>query len=390
MVPLCYCILWFSVWGGIGIRQARQAMELEVLGAKLENDTTWAGGFLQAGSEFCYDVPQQNIVIDGDTVFTNHLLGVTPVCKFDSANQDAAAFNVLYSFSYPDDYDVGYGPTLTVFFLFSVAVYFATSSDSGSLVVDFLASNGRMHHHWLQRMFWALTEGAVATALLNAGGADGLAALQAASIICGLPFTVFLLYLLQGIYEMCEQALDEDQELFEFKGRAFKMPVYGGIMNIFEYLASLGSVHEARIAIGIDTPTMPQVKEYFQGLFVPMLSVFQIQSAMYPEQKVYNMFFTSIYTFLHIAWVIIFIMVSETEGLLAWGWVAYFINGILITGMKMDFRSTRSIHGNFIGDLISSLIFWPQVFAQLKIELEDDSAQVGAGAYDDAEVEAEA
>jgi hypothetical protein len=371
-VPLLYCILWFSVWGGIGMRQARQAMELETLGETYYNDTNY---FQQEGSDFCYDVPQQDVVVDGTTIFTNLLVGVTPVCKFDSANQDGAAFNVLYSFSYPDNFDTGYGPTLTVFFLFSVAVYFATSSDSGSLVVDLLASNGRMHHHWLQRLFWALTEGGVATALLNAGGADGLAALQAASIICGLPFTVFLLYLLQGIYEFCEQALDEDQEFFEFRRRAFKMPVYGGIFNIFEYAVSLGSVHQARIAIGIDAPTKTHVKEFFQGLFVPMLSVFQIQSAMYPKpkQKISNKFITSIFTVLHIVWVVLFIFVEQTPGLKAFGWAAYFINGILATSMKMHYRSTRRIHGNMIGDFLTSLLLWPQVFAQLKIELLEDS-----------------
>jgi choline-glycine betaine transporter len=377
MVPLMYCILWFSVWGGIGIRQARQAMELESLGKEHFNDTLH---FLQSG--VCYDVPQQDVFAEVDgketLIFTNHLLGVTPVCKFDSGNQDGAAFNVLYSFSYPDDYDTGFGPFLTICFLFSVAVYFATSSDSGSLVVDFLASNGRIHHHWVQRMFWALTEGAVATALLNAGGADGLAALQAASIICGLPFTVFLLYLLQGIYEMCEQALDEDQELFEFKGKAFKMPVYGGIFNIFEYLFSFGSVHEARVAVGIDAPTKTHVHEFLQGLFLPMISVYQIQCSMYPKpaQGLFNMFFTAIYTSFHIIWIVLFAMTGSTPGLRAWGWTAYFINGVLVTGMKMHYRNTRNLHGNMIGDFLSSLIFWPQVFAQLKIELQDDNTEV--------------
>jgi hypothetical protein len=379
LVPLMYCILWFSVWGGIGIRQARQAMELEVIGETYFNDTSH---YQQEGSGFCFDVPQEDVVVGDQTVFTNLLLGVTPVCKFDSDNQDGAAFNVLYSFSFPDDYEIGYGPTLTVFFLFSVAVYFATSSDSGSLVVDFLASNGRMHHHWMQRMFWALTEGAVATALLNAGGSDGLAAVQAASIVCGLPFTVFLLFLLQSIYEMCEQALDEDQEYFEFNQRAFKMPVYGGILNSFEYLVSMGSVHEARIAIGIDRPTKTHIVEFFQGLFVPMLSVFQIQSALFPKpaDKCSNMFFTIVYTVLHFVWIVLFVLVAPTPAMRAWGWAAYFINGVLVCSIKMHFRSTRNVHGNLIGDFITSLFFWPQVFAQLKIELEDDNAEVEAQA----------
>ena len=53
--------------------------------------------------------------------------------------------------------------------IFALAVYFITSSDSGSLVVDTLASNGAEEHHWIQRVFWALTEGALATGLLVAG-----------------------------------------------------------------------------------------------------------------------------------------------------------------------------------------------------------------------------
>ena len=70
--------------------------------------------------------------------------------------------------------------------IFALAIYFITSSDSGSLIVDTLASNGAEEHHWLQRVFWAFTEGAVATGLLVAGGNDALGALQTASIVFGL------------------------------------------------------------------------------------------------------------------------------------------------------------------------------------------------------------
>merc|ERR1712207_19212 len=67
-------------------------------------------------------------------------------------------------------------------------LYFVTSSDSGSLVVDLIAANGQ-EAHVVQRVFWAITEGAVAIALLQAGGPQSLKALQAVSIIAGLPFT---------------------------------------------------------------------------------------------------------------------------------------------------------------------------------------------------------
>ena len=54
-----------------------------------------------------------------------------------------------------------------------IVLYFVTSSDSGSLVIDCLASNGDPDPPAVQRVFWATMEGATATALLVAGGKEG-------------------------------------------------------------------------------------------------------------------------------------------------------------------------------------------------------------------------
>merc|ERR1712176_662561 len=111
----------------------------------------------------------------------------TPICKFKRSKDTQAWFNVMNSFSYPDSNNFGgFGSCPCGFSLFTLAIYFVTSSDSGSLVVDILASNGRTEHHWIQRVFWAITEGAVATALLVAGGPEALRALQAAGIVFSL------------------------------------------------------------------------------------------------------------------------------------------------------------------------------------------------------------
>ncbi|MDG5767965.1 BCCT family transporter [Balneolales bacterium ANBcel1] len=71
-----------------------------------------------------------------------------------------------------------------------IITFFVTSSDSGSLVIDMLASGGNPNPPVGQRVFWAVSEGAVAAVLLLAGG---LAALQTAAISTGLPFTIVLL-----------------------------------------------------------------------------------------------------------------------------------------------------------------------------------------------------
>ena len=78
-----------------------------------------------------------------------------------------------------------------------VITFFVTSSDSGSLVIDHLTSGGKHDVPKTQRIFWALTEGAVAAILLIGGG---LTALQTAAISTGLPFAVILLLMCYTVY----------------------------------------------------------------------------------------------------------------------------------------------------------------------------------------------
>ncbi|MGC9457063.1 MAG: BCCT family transporter [Halothiobacillaceae bacterium] len=71
-----------------------------------------------------------------------------------------------------------------------VIVFFITSSDSGSLVIDTITAGGKIDAPKPQRVFWGVIEGAIAIALLIGGG---LAALQAVAVSAGLPFTLVLL-----------------------------------------------------------------------------------------------------------------------------------------------------------------------------------------------------
>ena len=83
-----------------------------------------------------------------------------------------------------------------------VTIFFVTSSDSGSLVVDHLTSGGKLDSPVPQRIFWGVMEGVCAAALLMGGG---LAALQSASIATGLPFTVVLLIMCYSLYRGLEE-----------------------------------------------------------------------------------------------------------------------------------------------------------------------------------------
>jgi len=71
-----------------------------------------------------------------------------------------------------------------------VIVFFVTSSDSGSLVIDAIAAGGKIDSPKPQRVFWCTFEGLVAIALILGGG---LTALQAMAVSTGFPFTILLL-----------------------------------------------------------------------------------------------------------------------------------------------------------------------------------------------------
>ncbi|MGO3345733.1 MAG: BCCT family transporter [Marinomonas sp.] len=82
-----------------------------------------------------------------------------------------------------------------------VLVFFVTSSDSGSLVIDGITAGGKTDAPMIQRVFWAVLEGVIAIALLVGGGSDALKAIQSAAVSIGLPFTLLLLIMCIGLFK---------------------------------------------------------------------------------------------------------------------------------------------------------------------------------------------
>ena len=373
--PFFYAVLWFSTFGGIGLRQARQALELQTLGEQYFNNSEY---FLSDDSTYCYDVPQSDVVVKDEVIFSNSLLGITPVCEFNVAESNQAWFNVMYSFSFPLDGIEGFGSFLAGLSLAGVIIYFITSSDSGSLVVDHLASNGRLHHHWIQRIFWAFTEGGVATALLLAGGSDALSALQASAIVFGLPFTVLLLYICQSTLQLCK-ACDQQSPENEHKytildfhvPKGFKMPVYGGIFNVFEYITSFGNVHEQRVKKEMDLPTDFETRNFFLSLFLPFANLHRVLSLVYPKEsrKTFSLFLTILYAIMFVGMIAFFVSGGVKSRLFtALGWSAFFMNGCVLTSVRTTVRLRMNLGGNIFEDFLSSSFLYPQVLTQILVE----------------------
>ncbi|RKU17791.1 BCCT transporter [Candidatus Poribacteria bacterium] len=134
LLPTLLCLIWFSAFGGTAIHQ-----------------------FLTEG-------------------FT----GVTE--KVEIYNYELALFEMFAGLPWTTLLSC-VAMTLTI-------IFFVTSSDSGSLIIDIIAAGGKVDAPIPQRVFWCTAEGLVAIALLLGGG---LKSLQAASLATGFPFAIVLL-----------------------------------------------------------------------------------------------------------------------------------------------------------------------------------------------------
>ena len=86
-----------------------------------------------------------------------------------------------------------FGSAISVISIVLILIFFITSSDSGSLVIDSITAGGKVDAPIPQRIFWASVEGAIAAVMLWIGGKEALQALQSGVVATALPFTFVLL-----------------------------------------------------------------------------------------------------------------------------------------------------------------------------------------------------
>ena len=134
LLPTLLCLIWFSAFGGTALHQ-----------------------FLTAG-----------------------YTGVTE--EVETYNYELALFKMFK--------ELPWTTLLSCTAMLLTIIFFVTSSDSGSLIIDIIAAGGKVDAPIPQRVFWCTAEGLVAIALLLGGG---LKSLQTASLATGFPFAIVLL-----------------------------------------------------------------------------------------------------------------------------------------------------------------------------------------------------
>ena len=117
--------------------------------------------------------------------------------------QDSGAVDVLGAVSTFDDGVSGYvlfgafpgGELWQLLFLILVTTFFLTSADSSTLAVGMLTTGGKRDPSGVNRVFWGVLQGAIASVLVVVGGAT---ALRSSVIVTGAPFAVVCLVAMGG------------------------------------------------------------------------------------------------------------------------------------------------------------------------------------------------
>ncbi len=131
-----------------------------------------------------------------------------------------------------------------------IITFFVTSSDSGSMVIDSLASGGNTATPVWQRIFWASSQGMVASVLLLAGG---LSALQTMAITSALPFSIIMVIAGVGLWRALIIESHHRRSLLEIP------------QSTRASMNASGSVWRRRLAGLVRFPRKGQVEEFMAG-----------------------------------------------------------------------------------------------------------------------------
>ncbi len=125
----------------------------------------------------------------GGSGIHRQLFGEADLVVDNEVSPEGSLFTVLQ--------DLPLGTVFSIIGVLLVVLFFITSSDSGSLVMNMLTAGGHPNPPTWSRVMFSGLEGAIAIGLLLAGGLEGL---QAASLATALPFSIIMVFMAFAVY----------------------------------------------------------------------------------------------------------------------------------------------------------------------------------------------
>ncbi|XP_065667061.1 glycine betaine transporter BetL isoform X2 [Hydra vulgaris] len=313
-VPSIYSFFWFTVFGGVAIQ--------------FENTAVNRGMNCSM-----YEQPIQNI--SKFKTKQEELYALFGSTMLSCRGTSDMWFDVMNMYG-------DLGTFLAVLSLIAIILYFVTSSDSGSLVIDCLSANGNPEPPVMQRVFWSLTEGATATALLVAGGVDSLKALQTVSVACGLPFTFCLNWTCVAMWRVVRE---EAGEIGEKDGRwQFSMWSWKCRRRIIKSIVSI---------------------------FFPWFYLAQAKMKLEKKTSIkYFIIFSLPFAIPFYLWMTLMIGEVQVEGLSYVGWAVLVFFFVFGGSFRNKVREKYEIEGDMIEDIFCFVLVYPIAVMQIHEQVE--------------------
>ena len=297
--PIFYTFLWFCIFGGAGLRMERDAAQRGI------NCSSILGG-------------------------TNSSAPLDGLYRLSCRKQSQMFFDVI------EQYGENLSGFIRVVALITIVLYFVTSSDSGSLIIDCLSANGNPEPPVLQRIFWALTEGACATALLYTSGEKALTALQTVSIAGGLIYTVILNFMCVALWKLLkEEGGDDDPDSRHFLSSIFAALDFNSAKKLFSVIVAI---------------------------FAPWWSAGRSAGKIYGQKAWPHMLIVA--TLLY-GWIVLEIVEIVEDGLAYIGWVVLFGFFTYVVGIRIAVRNRYNISGSMVEDAVSVIFMYPFAIDQV-------------------------
>jgi len=304
--PIVYSFLWFCIFGTAGI--------------KMERDATLAN------------------------ITCNSTLG---------GKGSTEAFNGMFRLSCRGTNDMWFdvisqygdlGMFLSVVSLVSIVLYFVTSSDSGSLVIDCLSANGDPEPPVIQRIFWALTEGACATALLYSGGTNALQALQAVSISAGVPYTILLCFMCVSLW----RAVKMDAGDLDPHGPQFTT----GLLDV------------------LSNPTLSSVGNVLLAVVAPWYPLGRA-AAKIGGPNARKWLYMLVLAISFYLWIVFMALEPVVDGISYIGWTVLCGFFAYATSIRNSIREKYNIYGNMAEDFFAVMLTYPFAAHQMEHHMDN-------------------
>jgi choline-glycine betaine transporter len=186
-------------------------------------------------------------------------------------------------------------------------------------VVDCITANGNPTPPVLQRIFWSITEGAMAMALLLAGGKSSLTALQAVSIIAGVPYTIIICFMCKSLWSVLSD--EYQKEAGTVSGRLGEWRT--GVIDVLDYRTFSGE-QAVKTLIAFVSPW------HYAGTAAAWVVG---ASSRWPFQVVYAVLFYG--------WILLLALNARQRGLWAVGWLLFVVFGLHLAYVRHCMRILR-------------------------------------------------